>query len=183
MTKRNTEGYVLAYLLIVIAVMGAIAATLMTSTVQVMASQQNSIQYMKDKYEAMGEIECVFAEIEKYVIQSGDGDTFDAQKAFYKFINTDVLDNDDDSESNSDIGDYYAVVDGDEDIYSFTFDFQANKGTVSIKTTICVLLCIKVTSTSDTETPPNVIDTYEITFRDIETKSYEITPVEVTPDA
>ena len=57
MTKRNTEGYVLAYLLIVIAVMGAIAATLMTSTVQVMASQQNSIQYMKDKYAAMGEVE------------------------------------------------------------------------------------------------------------------------------
>lgn len=65
MNKRNTEGYVLAYLLIVIAVMGVIAATLMTSTVQVMASQQNSIRYMQNKYEAMGEVEKLVAELEK----------------------------------------------------------------------------------------------------------------------
>jgi len=63
MNKRNTEGYVLAYLLIVIAVMGAIAATLMTSTVQVMAAQQNSIRYMQDKYEAMGEVERLTADV------------------------------------------------------------------------------------------------------------------------
>ena len=55
---------VLLYLLIVIAVMGAIAATLMTSTVQVMAAQQNSIRYMQDKYEAMGEVEKLVAELE-----------------------------------------------------------------------------------------------------------------------
>ena len=39
MNKRNTEGYVLAYLLIVITVMGVIAATLMTSTLQVVQAQ------------------------------------------------------------------------------------------------------------------------------------------------
>ena len=64
MNKRNTEGYVLAYLLIVITVMGVIAATLMTSTLQVVTSQEKSLAYMKDKYEAMGEIELFIAELE-----------------------------------------------------------------------------------------------------------------------
>lgn len=64
MNKRNTEGYVLAYVLIVIAVMGMIAATLMTSTLQVITAQENSIQYMKDKYAAMGEVEKLVAELE-----------------------------------------------------------------------------------------------------------------------
>ena len=57
MTKRNTEGYVLAYLLIVIAVLGVIGASLMTSTLQVVQAQEKSLVYMKDKYEAMGEVE------------------------------------------------------------------------------------------------------------------------------
>ena len=64
MNKRNTEGYVLAYLLIVITVMGVIAATLMTSTLQVVQAQEKSLVYMKDKYEAMGEIEKSVAELE-----------------------------------------------------------------------------------------------------------------------
>ena len=63
MAKRNTEGYVLAYLLIVITVMGVIAATLMTSTLQVVQAQEHSLVYMKDKYEAMGEVERLMANL------------------------------------------------------------------------------------------------------------------------
>ena len=64
MAKRNTEGYVLAYLLIVITVMGVIAATLMTSTLQVVQAQEHSLVYMKDKYEAMGAVEKLLAELD-----------------------------------------------------------------------------------------------------------------------
>ena len=64
MNRRNTEGYVLAYLLIVITVMGVIAATLMTSTLQVVQAQEKSLVYMKDKYEAMGELERFVSELE-----------------------------------------------------------------------------------------------------------------------
>jgi len=84
MNKRNTEGYVLAYLLIVIAVMGAIAATLMTSTVQVMAAQQNSIRYMQDKYEAMGEVEKLVAELEYELATNAPEDSSDYAAKYYR---------------------------------------------------------------------------------------------------
>ena len=69
MPKRNTEGYVLAYLLIVIAVMGVIAASLMTSTLQVVQAQEKSLSYMKEKYEAMGEVERFAAELDSIIYQ------------------------------------------------------------------------------------------------------------------
>ena len=74
MDKHNTEGYVLAYLLIVITVMGVIAATLMTSTLQVVQAQEKSLVYMKDKYEAMGEVEKEIAEISVFSISSSGFD-------------------------------------------------------------------------------------------------------------
>ena len=66
MNKRNTEGYVLAYVLVVVVVMGAIASTLMTSTLNVIKAQENSIEYMKDKYAAMGEIERLVAYLDDF---------------------------------------------------------------------------------------------------------------------
>ena len=63
MNKRNTEGYVLIYVLIAVTVMGLIAATLMTSTLQVIQAQEKSVAYMKDKYEAQGEVERFMAEL------------------------------------------------------------------------------------------------------------------------
>lgn len=73
MNKRNTEGYVLAYLLIVITVMGLIAATLMTSTLQVVTAQEKSLTYMQSKYEAMGEIEKAIAQLTYTFEQTNPG--------------------------------------------------------------------------------------------------------------
>ncbi len=61
---RNSDGYVLAYLLVIIAVMGIFSATLMSSTVKVVQNQQASIERMKDQYAAQGEIEKMMAEFE-----------------------------------------------------------------------------------------------------------------------
>ena len=70
MNKRNTEGYVLAYLLIVITVMGVIAATLMTSTLQVVQAQEKSLVYMQKKYEVQGELERFISDLSHLVAVS-----------------------------------------------------------------------------------------------------------------
>lgn len=57
MNKRNTEGFVLAYVMIVIAVVSAITMALTTSTLKVLQAQEQSVERMQAKYEAMGEIE------------------------------------------------------------------------------------------------------------------------------
>lgn len=64
MNKRNTEGFVLAYVMIVIAVVSAITMALTTSTLNVLKAQEQSVVRMQDKYEAMGVIENIIANAE-----------------------------------------------------------------------------------------------------------------------
>lgn len=64
MNKRNTEGFVLAYVMIVIAVVSAITMALTTSTLNVLKAQEQSVERMQDKYEAMGRIEWAIAQAE-----------------------------------------------------------------------------------------------------------------------
>lgn len=114
MTKRNTEGYVLAYLLIVITVMGVIAATLMTSTLQVVQAQEKSLVYMQEKYEAMGEVERLLATLESDIESTTASDfvyeTFElaekaAKNAFISFVESYSIPNpDDDSWKNWETG-------------------------------------------------------------------------------
>ena len=66
MKKRNEEGYVLAYVMVVIFVVCSIAVALMSYSLNTIKTQENMIQRMTDKYEAMGEIERIVAEIETY---------------------------------------------------------------------------------------------------------------------
>ena len=64
MNKRNTEGFVLAYVMIVIAVVSAITMALTTSTLNVLKAQEQSVERMQDKYEVMGEIEKLAAALQ-----------------------------------------------------------------------------------------------------------------------
>lgn len=64
MNKRNTEGFVLAYVMIVIAVVSAITMALTTSTLNVLKAQEQSVERMQTKYQVMGEIEKVAAALE-----------------------------------------------------------------------------------------------------------------------
>ena len=63
MKKRNEDGYVLVYVLIVIFVVCSISVALMSYSLNTIRTQENMVQRMQDKYEAMGEIERVVAEI------------------------------------------------------------------------------------------------------------------------
>ena len=65
MTKhRNEEGYVLVYVMVVVFVLCSIALALMSGTLRTLQAQEAMVQRMQDKYEAMGEIERVVAELE-----------------------------------------------------------------------------------------------------------------------
>jgi len=70
MNKRNTDGYVLIYVLVVVAVMGLIATALMSSTLQVIQAQEKSVEYMKDKYEAQGTLEKDLAQLSRIEVSS-----------------------------------------------------------------------------------------------------------------
>ena len=64
MKRRNEEGYVLVYVMVVVFVLCAIALALMSGTLHTLQTQEAMVQRMEDKYEAMGEIERVVAEME-----------------------------------------------------------------------------------------------------------------------
>lgn len=64
--KKHDEGYVLAYVTVVLLLFCLIASMILTSAMKNMNNQQNSIAQMKDKYVAQGMIEKVVAlEIEE----------------------------------------------------------------------------------------------------------------------
>lgn len=64
MKKRNEEGYVLVYVMVVIFTVCFIALALMSNTLRTLQAQESMVQRMKDKYEAMGAIERLVAELE-----------------------------------------------------------------------------------------------------------------------
>lgn len=64
MKKGNEEGFALAYVVVVIFILCSIAIALMSSTLRTLQAQEIMVQRMKDKYEAMGEIERLVAELE-----------------------------------------------------------------------------------------------------------------------
>lgn len=66
--KRNEEGYVLVYVMVVIFVLCSIAIAIMSYTLNTLQAQEAMVRRMKDKYEAMGEIERVVAELDIYSV-------------------------------------------------------------------------------------------------------------------
>ena len=76
MNKRNTEGYVLIYLLVAITVIGLVASALMASTLNVMRAQKMSLQKMQSKYTVQGEVERFIADLDMiYPSSPIDGNT------------------------------------------------------------------------------------------------------------
>lgn len=62
MFKRN-DGYALSYVLVVLLVLGIIAAAVMAPPLRNLQQQQASIQRMQEKYAAQGMIEQVVAQL------------------------------------------------------------------------------------------------------------------------
>lgn len=62
--KKNNEGYVLVFVVVVMLVLALVATAVMTFSLHSLKSQQNSIQRTQDQYAAAGEIEKVVAQLE-----------------------------------------------------------------------------------------------------------------------
>ena len=80
MKKRNEEGYVLVYVMVVVFVLCAIALALMSGTLRTLQMQETMVRRMQDKYQAMGEIERVVAELDILVpLDSSTGNKLSGQ--------------------------------------------------------------------------------------------------------
>ena len=60
--KKHDEGYVLAYVTVVLLLFSLIATMILTGAMKNMTAQQDTIQRMKDRYAAEGMIQQVIAE-------------------------------------------------------------------------------------------------------------------------
>ena len=62
--KKNNDGYVLPFVLVVMIVLTIIATSLMTAALRNLQSEQAFVERMKYKYEAEGDIEKILAQLE-----------------------------------------------------------------------------------------------------------------------
>ena len=67
--KKHDEGYVLAFVMVVIVVLCLVAVSLMSISLNNMEAQSASVQRMQDKYAAMGTVEQVVAALSKSELQ------------------------------------------------------------------------------------------------------------------
>lgn len=193
MNKRNTEGFVLAYVMIVIAVVSAITMALTASTLNVLKAQEQSVERMQDKYEAMGRIELAVAHAEANAsTQLGVSKTDSADNEISEdfiadeYVKSDCLTfvNDALNTVNGIIDDssYYDYTAIDED----TLEFSIISSTDTIKVNATIKLFydadIVVTEPTTQENDPDGEGsewTYEYTITDfaLEFISYEITSI------
>lgn len=72
--KKQNEGYVLPFVLVVTVVLCLVAVAVLSSALDNFTAQQDSIARMQDKYAAQGEIEKIVAS-DFHVLTSTDTDT------------------------------------------------------------------------------------------------------------
>lgn len=68
--KKHDEGYVLAFVLVVMVVLCLVALSIMSISLRNLQNQQASIQRMEDKYAAQGAIEKVVAELSELTFEA-----------------------------------------------------------------------------------------------------------------
>ena len=73
--RKNNEGYVLPFVLVVMIVLTIITTSLMTAALRNLQSQQKFMERMVDKYQAEGEIEKIVAQLDGIVEVTGYTDS------------------------------------------------------------------------------------------------------------
>lgn len=196
MNKRNTEGFVLAYVMIVIAVVSAITMALTTSTLNVLKAQEQSVERMQDKYDAMGRIELTVAHAEANAsavldisvngscpneITEDEIEDLYVKSNCMAFVNNamDLMGN---TFNDPDGPVYYSYTHIDED--TLEFFLSSNSDTVEVNAIVKLFYdsIINVTPPANPEDDPEGTGsmwTYEYTITDftLEFVSYEITSI------
>ena len=192
MNKRNTEGFALAYVVVVITVLCTLSIGLMSISLRVLQVQEKNMQRMQDKYEAQGEVELFVAELLRDLsnVESEEADEengisaelFESIDAAYPAVQS-ALNNclNDYFDESLDIQD---ATDSDEKPYKYTFIFdyvatvvRDDETTVSVETILqadCEIEYSESTSTPEGMTEPVTKYGYYITDASLEFVSYEI---------
>lgn len=88
--RKNNDGYVLPFVLVVMIVLTIIATSLMTAALRNLQSQQKFTERMVDKYQAEGEIEKIVAQLAQNIVSEGNkSETMDST-ALHNILKTTV---------------------------------------------------------------------------------------------
>ena len=84
--RKNTGGYALLYVMVVIILLCAVAMMVCTVAMQNLQAQQKSVEQMEAKYEAQGEVEKILAQLAPVIVtksQTAQTDIIANAKALY----------------------------------------------------------------------------------------------------
>ena len=79
MRKKHDEGYVLIFVLVVIAVLSIVAISLMSGALRNLQAQKASVERMQAKYDAQGEVEKQIADMSVIIGQTKQGVTYSSE--------------------------------------------------------------------------------------------------------
>lgn len=80
--KKHNEGYALVLVLVVLTVLGLVAAFILSFSLKNLQNQQASVEQMQDRYAAEGEIEKVIAQLED-LIRAPSGEFVELKNTVY----------------------------------------------------------------------------------------------------
>lgn len=173
--KKHNEGYVLAFVLIVVAVLALISTAVSTVAVRNMETQQAAVKLMQDKYEVEGQIEQVLANINSITTlnpDTGESTKAEMEEQIKKFcLNTDVEIKPD--ANNADI----TVKEEEKTDFSYKFILTAEKGNQKVTSTVELKGKIIKNEEDDTCT----ISEQNVTYLEFETSTVETTASTTNP--
>lgn len=139
--KKHDEGYVLAFVMVVVAVLSLISLAVSTMAVWNVEVQQKAVERMQEKYEAEGNIEKIIAELGSLTVTETDSKTSDTEavNAFNTKLKTLC------EKYNSDAGrlpqDLVTVLNETE--LQCTFSIESAHGSTTVKTKIILKAEVK----------------------------------------
>ena len=164
--RKNNDGYVLPFVLVVMIVLCIISTSLMTAALMNLRIQQRFTEQMVAKYEAQGEIEKIVAILTRTVIEP-ENLTPDAISA--AFVASDAFEDWDNCVQFLDVTqEGEEVEDGDIDAEK-PFDITISLEASSTDTTINCQIVLAAECTFNQETSKYAIEITDITYQ-----SYEI---------
>lgn len=78
--RKNNDGYVLPFVLVVMIVLCIISTSLMTAALRNLQMQQRFTERMVDKYAAQGEIEKAVAQLQQEIVIEGESEELTAEE-------------------------------------------------------------------------------------------------------
>lgn len=174
--KKHDEGYVLAMVMCVIAVLAVVASAMLSVALQNVKTQKAAVERMQEKYAAEGQLEIVRAALENIETQPVNA-TLQAEQVKTKIIDT-IKAN---AKLIKETGDWYYKQQGEIlnilEFNSPTLTIQTNSDS---KSGDSVVIC-EIVLTGKAEA--NGTNQFKITINNVDFQSYEATTETVPEDS